>query len=93
MLNNFLTLIGLLSAVHLICTATFLSPKAPFTVITEVAVGFACAIGVIVTSLQGDVDRLVLFTGVLALCLVLFSLETTLRNKSVYTRKRIPLFR
>lgn len=92
MLNNFLTLVGLLAAIHLICTATFLSPRAPLSVVSEVSVGFACSIGMIVTSYMNDELRLNMFAGGLVLCLVLFSLEKALRGKSVYARKRAPSF-
>lgn len=86
MINLVITLIGILAAVHLICTATFLNPKAPVSVISEVSLGFACAIGVVVTSFVGDEGHLLLFCSGLILCLILFYLEKAIRHQSLYIR-------
>ena len=92
MINQFLTFVGSLAAVHLICTATFLKPRAPVSVVTEVAVGFACAVGVVASSVAGDTSHLLLFCSGLLLCLVLFSVEKTLRKESLYVREPDNIF-
>lgn len=92
MINQFLTFVGSLAAVHLICTATFLKPRAPVSVVTEVAVGFACAVGVVASSVAGDDSHLLLFCSGLLLCLVLFSVEKTLRKESLYVREPDNIF-
>lgn len=92
MINQFLTFVGSLAAVHLICTATFLKPRAPVSVVTEVAIGFACSVGVIASSLANDLSHLLLFCSGLLLCLVLFSVEKTLRRDSVYVREPDNIF-
>jgi hypothetical protein len=79
-LNFFLIIVGLLACVHLICTAAFLTPRAPLTVIAEVTLGFASSVGVVITSVHDDADRALMFCGMLVLCLVLFSIEKILRG-------------
>lgn len=81
-----LTLIGLLSAVHLICVANYLSPKAPLSISLEVAGGFASAVGVTVAAFYGDDVTSLKFCAALALCLVLFSMEKSWRGKMFLMR-------
>jgi hypothetical protein len=51
-----------------------------------VAGGFAAAVGVIITSIHADRERALMFSGALALCLVLFSLEKALRGRTTILR-------
>ncbi len=81
-LNIFLAIAGAMAAVHLICTAAFLPPRSPWSVILEVAGGFASSIGVIVTALHADRERALMFGAALVCFLVLFSVERTLRSKT-----------
>lgn len=82
LLNLLLILVGLAASVHLMCTAAYLSPKAPITLITEVVLGFGAAVGATVTAIHGDHNRALLFFGVLSLCLVLFSFEKGIRRNN-----------
>lgn len=86
LLNLLLTLVGLVASVHLLCTAAYLSPKAPITIITEVVLGFGAAVGATVAAVHGDHQHALLFFGVLSLCLVLFSFEKSLRDQIYLTR-------
>lgn len=80
--NLFLVLIGLVASVHLMCTAATLSPKAPITLIIEVTAGFGAAVGATIASIHDDQQRALMFFGFVTLCLVLFSFEKSVRNKS-----------
>lgn len=82
LLNTLLVLIGVAASIHLMCTAAFLSPKAPMTLITEVVCGFGASIGATVSAAHDDQQRALLFFGVLSLCLVLFSFEKGIRGQS-----------
>lgn len=85
-INLFLTTTGLAAALHLICTATLLSTDSPLSVVLEVACGFAASVGVVITSIHGDQPRALMFSGALALCLILFSLEKALRGRTTIIR-------
>lgn len=82
LLNLLLILIGLVASVHMICTAAYLSPKAPLTLVVEVVCGAGAAVGATVASAHGDHYRALLFFGALSLCLVLFSFEKGIRGQS-----------
>ena len=85
-LNLFLTAIGLVAAVHLICTASLLASDSPLSMVLEVSGGFAAAVGVVVTSVHADQARSLMFSGALALFLVLLSLERALRGRTTILR-------
>ena len=80
--NLFLVFIGVAASVHMICTAAYMSPKAPLTLITEVVGGFGAAVGATIASYHNDQERALMFFSALTLCLVLLSFEKGIRNKS-----------
>ena len=61
LITLFCLILGVVMAVHMICTANFLPSKAPISLGLVVAIGFAAAVGMVVTSITGDRDQLMIF--------------------------------
>lgn len=81
-MNIFLIFLGFAAATHLMCTAALLPTSAPMSIALEVSFGFATAVGVVVTAAHGDQERALMFLAALALLLLVFSIEKTLRGKT-----------
>lgn len=53
----FILVMGLLAAVHAICTANFMSKRAPLSVAFETILMFGFAIGVLASCWNGEMNR------------------------------------
>jgi hypothetical protein len=90
-LNLFLTFVGLIASVHLICTAARLSTRVPWTIVAEISTGFGAAVGLTVTAIHADHSRALMFMGALTCALVSFSVEKALRKESrIFASKPVP---
>ena len=80
-----LALLGIASAIHLLCVANFMPRKLPLTLGIEVALGIGFSVGITISALQGNEEGALRFSCLVMVMLLLFSLDKhlrTIRNRS-----------